>query len=131
MASIFVTAILILVVCMDYPTLSMRVCVIGGGAAGYFAAIQCGEVMRRRKGERDLEKVTIFEGSRDVLAKVLVSGGGRCNVQHDPRKAVDDIAKGYPRGRKELLGPLRLPRKQSTPLRKINICSQTYMSERN
>ena len=58
-------------------------------------------------GKNEHNKVTIFETSREVLTKVLISGGGRCNVQHDPTKPVVDIAKGYPRGQKELLGPLR------------------------
>ncbi|MBE0423421.1 MAG: NAD(P)/FAD-dependent oxidoreductase [Lutibacter sp.] len=71
--------------------------VIGGGAAGYFAAINAAEM------HPDLE-VIILEGSNKVLQKVKVSGGGRCNVSHacfTPNELVDF----YPRGKKELLGP--------------------------
>ena len=83
---------------------SLKVGILGGGAAGYFAAIQCAEVMKQ--GGCNDDEVTVFEGTKEVLAKVLISGGGRCNVQHDPSKAVIDISKGYPRGQRELLGPL-------------------------
>ncbi|KAA8495122.1 protein YtfP [Porphyridium purpureum] len=78
-----------------------RVAVVGGGAAGFFAAIQAATCARNAK--RDLQ-VSIFEANASVLGKVAISGGGRCNVTHaafDP--AV--LAEGYPRGRRELLGP--------------------------
>ncbi len=71
--------------------------IIGGGAAGFFAAITCAEA-------NPACKVTIFERGKSVLEKVRVSGGGRCNVTHhcfEPR----DLVKYYPRGQKELLGP--------------------------
>ncbi len=71
--------------------------VIGGGAAGFFAAIQCAE---HRAGL----SVGILEATPRVLSKVKVSGGGRCNVTHhcfEPR----ELVKFYPRGAKELLGP--------------------------
>ncbi len=74
-----------------------RVVVIGGGAAGYFAAITCAEALGAA-GE-----VTIFEATANPLAKVRVSGGGRCNVTHacfEPR----ELVKRYPRGGRELLG---------------------------
>lgn len=74
-----------------------RVVVIGGGAAGYFAAISCAEALGAA-GE-----VTIFEATAHPLAKVRVSGGGRCNVTHacfEPR----ELVKKYPRGGRELLG---------------------------
>ncbi len=74
-----------------------EVIIIGGGAAGFFAAINIAEL------NPDL-KVTILEKSSKVLQKVKVSGGGRCNVTHacfDPKELVEY----YPRGRKELLGP--------------------------
>jgi predicted Rossmann fold flavoprotein len=70
--------------------------VIGGGAAGFFAAINAAAM------NPDL-KVTILEKSK-LLAKVKVSGGGRCNVTHacfEPK----ELIKNYPRGAKELLGP--------------------------
>ena len=75
----------------------MRVIIIGGGAAGFFAAIRCAEL-------RPDAKVTILERGKDVLGKVKISGGGRCNVTHAcyiPR----ELIKYYPRGAKELLGP--------------------------
>jgi predicted Rossmann fold flavoprotein len=74
-----------------------RVIVIGGGAAGFFAAIACAEKLGAA-GE-----VTIYEATAHPLAKVRVSGGGRCNVTHacfEPR----DLVQRYPRGGRELLG---------------------------
>ncbi|MEO6005906.1 MAG: NAD(P)/FAD-dependent oxidoreductase [Opitutus sp.] len=74
-----------------------RVIVIGGGAAGFFAAISCAEKL----GERG--SVTLLEATAHPLAKVRVSGGGRCNVTHacfEPR----ELVKKYPRGGRELLG---------------------------
>ncbi len=70
--------------------------VIGGGAAGFFGAIACATVNPRLK-------VTILEAGRQPLAKVRISGGGRCNVTHhcfDPAKLVQN----YPRGSKALRG---------------------------
>ena len=74
-----------------------RVIVVGGGAAGFFAAIACAEKLGAA-GE-----VTIYEATAHPLAKVRVSGGGRCNVTHacfDPR----ELSRRYPRGGRELLG---------------------------
>lgn len=74
-----------------------RVIIVGGGASGYFAAIGCAEKLGPA-GE-----VTLFEASAHPLAKVRVSGGGRCNVTHacfEPR----ELVKRYPRGGRELLG---------------------------
>ena len=71
--------------------------VIGGGAAGFFAAINAAEI------NPDLE-VTILEGSNNVLQKVKVSGGGRCNVTH-ACFAPNELVEFYPRGKKELRGP--------------------------
>ena len=74
-----------------------EVIIIGGGAAGYFAAINMAELNPELK-------VTILEKSGKVLQKVKVSGGGRCNVTHacfDPKELIEY----YPRGKKELLGP--------------------------
>src|SRR5512139_2895322 len=74
-----------------------RVVVVGGGAAGFFAAITCAEKLGAA-GE-----VTIYEATAHPLAKVRVSGGGRCNVTHacfEPR----ELVKRYPRGGRELLG---------------------------
>lgn len=74
-----------------------KVIIIGGGAAGFFSAINMAE------SNPDLE-ITLLEKSSRVLEKVKVSGGGRCNITHacfDPK----DLVKFYPRGEKELLGP--------------------------
>ncbi len=71
--------------------------IIGGGAAGFFAAITCAEALPGAE-------VVILEKGREVLQKVKVSGGGRCNVTHacfEPR----ELVKNYPRGSKALLGP--------------------------
>lgn len=75
---------------------SPRVAVIGGGAAGFFAAISCAEA-------NPAAQVTLYEATAHPLAKVKISGGGRCNVTHacfEPR----ELAKRYPRGGRELLG---------------------------
>ena len=75
-----------------------HVVIIGGGAAGFFAAINCAEA-------HPDYTVTILERSPNLLSKVKISGGGRCNVTHacfEPRQLV----KNYPRGEKQLLGPL-------------------------
>lgn len=72
----------------------MRVAVLGGGAAGVFAAIIAAEQ----------NSVVLFEKTAQLLSKVKISGGGRCNVTHaefDPKQLI----KNYPRGSKELLGP--------------------------
>ncbi|MEP3372170.1 MAG: NAD(P)/FAD-dependent oxidoreductase [Maribacter dokdonensis] len=73
------------------------VLVIGGGAAGFYAAIHIAE-------SRPQTKIAILERGREVLTKVKVSGGGRCNVTHAEFNPVD-LSKNYPRGQKELLGP--------------------------
>ncbi len=74
-----------------------RVVVIGGGAAGFFAGIACAEELAGGG------TVTIYEATAHPLAKVRVSGGGRCNATHacfEPR----ELVKKYPRGGRELLG---------------------------
>ena len=74
----------------------MNVIVIGGGAAGFFGAIACAEANPKLK-------VTLIEAGRKPLAKVRISGGGRCNVTHhcfDPARLVEY----YPRGGKALRG---------------------------
>ncbi|MCF6181026.1 NAD(P)/FAD-dependent oxidoreductase [Lutibacter sp.] len=71
--------------------------IIGGGAAGFFAAINAAEL------NPDLE-VLILEGNNKVLQKVKVSGGGRCNVTH-ACFTPNELVAFYPRGKKELLGP--------------------------
>jgi len=71
--------------------------IIGGGAAGFFAAINAAEL------NPELE-VIILEGSNDVLQKVKVSGGGRCNVTN-ACFTPSELVEFYPRGKKELRGP--------------------------
>ena len=68
----------------------MRTAVIGGGAAGFFLAVNLKEMMPQMD-------VTIFERSQRVLAKVEVSGGGRCNCTNSFRQ-VTDLSRVYPRG---------------------------------
>ncbi|MET6991321.1 NAD(P)/FAD-dependent oxidoreductase [Sediminicola arcticus] len=73
------------------------VLIIGGGAAGFFAAIHIAE-------KNPELKIVLLERGKEVLTKVKVSGGGRCNVTHaefDPGELINH----YPRGDKELLGP--------------------------
>ena len=71
--------------------------IVGGGAAGFFAAINAAEL------NPEME-VVILEGSNKVLQKVKVSGGGRCNVTH-ACFIPNELVEFYPRGKKELLGP--------------------------
>jgi predicted Rossmann fold flavoprotein len=77
---------------------SDRIAIVGGGAAGFFAGIAAAETNREAR-------VVIFEATPQVLTKVRISGGGRCNVTHacwEPR----ELVKRYPRGARELIGPL-------------------------
>jgi predicted Rossmann fold flavoprotein len=69
--------------------------VIGGGAAGFFAAI----LVKEKNPEL---KIAILEKGKEVLQKVKISGGGRCNVTHNCFEA-KELTKNYPRGYKELL----------------------------
>ena len=71
--------------------------IIGGGAAGFFTAINIVE-------KNPQLKVAILERGKTVLEKVRISGGGRCNVTH-ACFVPNDLAKFYPRGEKELRGP--------------------------
>ena len=73
------------------------VIIVGGGAAGFFAAINIAE-------QNPGLKVTILERAKEGLAKVKVSGGGRCNVTH-AEFIPQELIQNYPRGEKELLGP--------------------------
>ena len=71
-----------------------KVAVIGGGAAGFFAAISA-------KEHHPSAQVTLYEKTTKVLSKVKVSGGGRCNVTHDCQD-IPELIKAYPRGGKSL-----------------------------
>lgn len=71
--------------------------VVGGGAAGIFAALSA-------KAAKPMARIALLEKSAVLLAKVRISGGGRCNVTHscfDPAKLIQN----YPRGSRELRGP--------------------------
>jgi len=72
-------------------------CIIGGGAAGFFSALTAAENFPQCS-------IVIVEQSKDVLAKVRVSGGGRCNVTHQCSEIAEFI-RHYPRGGRELRGP--------------------------
>lgn len=72
--------------------------VIGGGAAGFFGAIQAAE------HATSPHKIVIFEKTAKTLGKVKISGGGRCNVTHDCLEP-KQLTKAYPRGEKSLIGP--------------------------
>ena len=74
-----------------------QVFIVGGGAAGFFAAITCAEANPNLS-------VTILERGKSVLEKVRISGGGRCNLTHACFQA-KPLTKFYPRGEKPLLGP--------------------------
>jgi len=71
--------------------------IVGGGAAGFFTAINIVEKNRKLK-------VAILERGNEVLSKVRISGGGRCNVTHACFEP-NELVKFYPRGEKELRGP--------------------------
>jgi predicted Rossmann fold flavoprotein len=73
--------------------------VVGGGAAGFFAAITCAEALPGAE-------VTLLEKGSQFLGKVRISGGGRCNVTHacfDPR----EFTTRFPRGERALLAPIQ------------------------
>jgi predicted Rossmann fold flavoprotein len=71
--------------------------IVGGGAAGFFTAINIVE-------KNPKLKVAILERGKEVLSKVRISGGGRCNVTHACFEP-NELVKFYPRGEKELRGP--------------------------
>lgn len=77
--------------------MTMRILIVGGGASGFFSAIQ-------NKYRHPNAQVILLEQGQRVLSKVKISGGGRCNVTHacfDPA----ELCTHYPRGAKELRGP--------------------------
>ncbi|SOC79938.1 hypothetical protein SAMN06296241_1479 [Salinimicrobium sediminis] len=77
--------------------LSFDIIIIGGGAAGFFTAINAAEMAPEAR-------ICILERGKDVLNKVRISGGGRCNVTH-AEFLPKELTKNYPRGEKELRGP--------------------------
>jgi predicted Rossmann fold flavoprotein len=75
-----------------------KIAIIGGGAAGFFAAIACARA-------NPANEVSIYERGSEFLTKVRISGGGRCNVTHacfDPRA----MSEHYPRGERALISAL-------------------------
>ncbi|QNK76501.1 NAD(P)/FAD-dependent oxidoreductase [Winogradskyella sp. PAMC22761] len=78
-------------------SITKDVIIIGGGAAGFFAAINIAE-------QNPELSVAILERAKEGLQKVKISGGGRCNVTH-AEFIPSELVRNYPRGEKELLGP--------------------------
>lgn len=77
--------------------MNFDIIIIGGGAAGFFSAINIVE-------KNPKLRVAILERGKECLQKVKISGGGRCNVTH-ACFIPNDLTKFYPRGEKELKGP--------------------------
>ena len=73
--------------------MSKNIVIIGGGAAGFFTAITA------KEKNPDLD-VLLLEKGKEVLQKVKISGGGRCNVTH-ACFVPSDLVQSYPRGKKE------------------------------
>jgi predicted Rossmann fold flavoprotein len=76
-----------------------RIVIVGGGAAGFFAAVTCAEAAPGTE-------VVVLEKGPQFLAKVRISGGGRCNVTHNLFE-VREFVQRYPRGSRELIGPFQ------------------------
>ena len=74
------------------PDDQIRVAIIGGGAAGFFAALSV-------KQHHPSYQVTLYEKTSKVLSKVKVSGGGRCNVTNGSA-SISEVSRAYPRGSK-------------------------------
>jgi len=98
--------------------------IIGGGAAGFFAAITAKKFYPNAK-------IIILEKSKELLSKVKLSGGGRCNVTHACFD-LKQLIKNYPRGNKELLGPFHKfqPKDMLTWLEEHNVKCQTEIDGR-
>jgi predicted Rossmann fold flavoprotein len=80
----------------DITQIHWDIIIAGGGPAGFFAAIRCAELNPRLR-------VLVIEKSSQTLGKVLISGGGRCNVTHACFEP-DKLVMFYPRGGNELRG---------------------------
>jgi hypothetical protein len=79
------------------------IAIIGGGAAGFFSAINAAQLAKKKGLSLDIR---ILESSRHYLKKVKISGGGRCNVTHHCFD-VKTFCQNYPRGSRELLSPMQ------------------------
>ena len=77
--------------------MEVDIVIIGGGAAGFFTAINAAE-------QDPNLRIVILERGSELLTKVKISGGGRCNVTH-AEFSPKELSQNYPRGEKELLGP--------------------------
>ncbi len=80
-----------------------KIGIIGGGAAGFFCALQTAKEIKRLNKKA---KVFILEQGGQVLKKVRISGGGRCNVTHNIFDT-KQFSLNYPRGQRELLSPFQ------------------------
>lgn len=85
--------------CHKHKDKTMKIAIIGAGAAGCFAAIN----IKRMSPDAD---ITVFEGGRKPLAKVAITGGGRCNITNSFR-GIKSIAEAYPRGERLMKRLLR------------------------
>jgi predicted Rossmann fold flavoprotein len=79
------------------------IAIIGGGAAGFFSAINAAQLARQKGLSLDIR---ILESTKQYLKKVKISGGGRCNVTHNCFD-VELFCQSYPRGSRELLSPMQ------------------------
>ena len=78
---------------------SERIVIVGGGAAGFFAALACAEMQGGAE-------VLILEKTSQFLSKVKISGGGRCNVTHADFD-VREFSRRFPRGERALIAPFK------------------------
>src|SRR5471032_2596243 len=76
-----------------------RIVIVGGGAAGFFAALACAETQSGAE-------VLILEKISQFLSKVKISGGGRCNVTHADFD-VREFSRRFPRGERALIAPFK------------------------
>src|SRR4051812_21373880 len=76
-----------------------RIVIVGGGAAGFFAAVACAEA-------GTAAEILILEKTSQFLSKVKISGGGRCNVTHACFNE-REFATRFPRGERALIAPLK------------------------
>ncbi len=81
----------------------MKIAIVGGGAAGFFTAINTAQ---NATEQNVLVDVAIFESTNQYLKKVRISGGGRCNVTHNCFE-VPKFVENYPRGSRELISPMQ------------------------
>ncbi|WP_299762635.1 NAD(P)/FAD-dependent oxidoreductase [uncultured Dokdonia sp.] len=82
---------------LEATSIHKNIIIIGGGAAGFFTAINIASNLPDAS-------ILILERGKEVLTKVRISGGGRCNVTH-AEFIPKELSKNYPRGERELLGP--------------------------